>query len=273
MKLYDEAFKAAALTVNAFRNGELEGYPADDGISLPWICQMALNAGAGDHLEIGTSWGASAIAVALAKRAAGLPGKVYCIDPFPAKREAKMRGRLKTATISATRRNFKAAEVDVTIIRASSDPFPTKLDAKHPQLFVSSYIDGSHRGDMPSKDLAACAKRTQHFIGVDNYEEAIQMSWMRFISSQPCKSGTSISRTSYSYHSAQNSILVVPFFRTEWSTFNGKAKEDPKKEGGAVPRSISGNKREGRRRPSIALEELAPRRPNDNLCPHCTAGG
>ena len=171
MKLYDEAFKAAALTVNAFRNGELEGYPADEGISLPWICQMALNAGAGDHLEIGTSWGASAIAVALAKRAAGLPGKVYCIDPFPAKREVKMRGRLKTATISATRRNFKAAEVDVTIIRASSDPFPTKLDAKHPQLFVSSYIDGSHRGDMPSKDLAACAKRTQHFIGVDNYEE------------------------------------------------------------------------------------------------------
>ena len=76
MKLYDEAFKAAALTVNAFRAGELEGYPADNGISLPWACQMAVNAGAGDHLEIGTSWGASAIAVSIAKKAAGLPGKV-----------------------------------------------------------------------------------------------------------------------------------------------------------------------------------------------------
>jgi len=171
MKLYDEAFKAAALTVNAFANGELEGYPADNGISLPWICQMALNAGAGDHLEIGTSWGASAIAVALTKRAAGIPGKVYCIDPYPAARKADMRKGLKTATISGVRRNIKAAEVDVKIIRASSDPFPAKLDEKHPRQFVSSYIDGNHLGDMPYKDLVACAERTQHFIGLDNYEE------------------------------------------------------------------------------------------------------
>ena len=168
MKLYDEAFKAAAVTVNAFANGELEGYPADNGISLPWVCQMALNAGAGDHLEIGTSWGASAIAVALTKRAAGLPGRVYCIDPYPAVRQAKMSKGLKTASISGVRRNFKAAEVDVTIIRASSDPFPDKLKDKR---FVSSYIDGDHLGDMPYKDLLACAERTQHFIGVDNYEE------------------------------------------------------------------------------------------------------
>ena len=167
MKLYDEAFQAAALTVNAFRAGELEGYPADNGVSLPWICQMAVNAGAGDHLEIGTSWGASAIAVALAKKAAGLPGKVYCIDPYK-KRDAKLVGNLKEAKISGARRNIKAAEVDATIIRASSDPFPEKLKDK---AFVSSYIDGSHLGDMPYKDLLACAERTQYFIGMDNYEE------------------------------------------------------------------------------------------------------
>ena len=169
MKLYDEAFKAAALTVNAFAAGELEGYPADNGVSLPWICQMAVNAGPGDHLEIGTSWGASAIAVSLAKRAAGLPGKVYCIDPYPKKRHAKLKGtNTKFANISGARRNFKAAEVDVTIIRESSDPFPDKLKDKK---FVSSYIDGSHIGEMPYKDILACAERTQHFIGVDNYEE------------------------------------------------------------------------------------------------------
>ena len=167
MKLYDEAFKAAALTVNAFRGGELEGYPADNGISLPWACQMAINAGAGDHLEIGTSWGASAIAVALAKRAAGLPGKVYCIDPYE-KRYANKKTSLKFATISGAKRNIKAAEVDITIIRASSDPFPEKLKG---HKFVSAYIDGSHLGDMPYKDLMACAERTQHFIGMDNYEE------------------------------------------------------------------------------------------------------
>lgn len=167
MKLYDEPFKAAAAVVNAFVNKELEGYPADHGISLPWICQMAVNAGAGDHLEIGTSWGASAIAVALAKKAVGLPGKVYCVDPYPVARDAHMRGN-PTATISAARRNIKAAEVDVTIIRASSDPFPAQLKDKR---FVSAYVDGDHIGDMPYKDLLACAERTQHFIGMDNYEE------------------------------------------------------------------------------------------------------
>jgi len=167
MKLYDEPFKAAAAVVNAFVNKELEGYPADHGISLPWICQMAVNAGAGDHLEIGTSWGASAIAVALAKKAVGLPGKVYCVDPYPSERGAHMRGN-PTATISAARRNIKAAEVDVTIIRASSDPFPAQLKDKR---FVSAYVDGDHIGDMPYKDLLACAERTQHFIGMDNYEE------------------------------------------------------------------------------------------------------
>lgn len=167
MKLYDEPFKAAAAVVNAFVNKELEGYPADHGISLPWICQMAVNAGAGDHLEIGTSWGASAIAVSLAKKAVGLPGKVYCVDPYPSERGAHMRGN-PTATISAARRNIKAAEVDVTIIRASSDPFPAQLKDKR---FVSAYVDGDHIGDMPYKDLLACAERTQHFIGMDNYEE------------------------------------------------------------------------------------------------------
>jgi len=168
MKLYDEAFKAAALTVNAFIGGELEGYAADNGLSLPWLCQMAINAGAGDHLEIGTSWGASAIAVSLAKRAAGLPGKVYCIDPYRKRHGVKILGNLAPATISAARRNFKAAEVDVTIIRTSSDPFPEKLEDK---AFVSAYVDGDHAGEMPYKDLLACAERTQYFIGMDNYEE------------------------------------------------------------------------------------------------------
>ena len=170
MKLYDEAFKAAALVVNAFANKELEGYPADHGISLPWVCQMAINAGAGDHLEIGTSWGASAIAVALTKKAAGLPGHVYCIDPYKKNRNNVMMTQqgFKTATLAGAKRNFVIAEVDVTVIKASSHPFPKKLKDKK---FVSSYIDGDHINDMPYKDLLACAKRTQHYIGMDNYEE------------------------------------------------------------------------------------------------------
>lgn len=169
MKLFDEGFRAASAVVQAFQTGEFEGYTADSGVSLPWVCQMAINAGAGDHLEIGTSWGGSAIAVALAKKAAGLPGTVYCIDPYPDKRKVKVTNpHDKLATISGAKKNIAKAEVDVKIIRASSKPFPEELADK---TFVSSYIDGDHLGDMPEHDLLECAKRTTYFIGVDNYEE------------------------------------------------------------------------------------------------------
>lgn len=169
MKLYDEAFKAAALVVNAFQSGELDGHPADNGISLPWVCQIAINAGPGDHLEIGTSFGASAIAVALAKKAAGLPGKVYCIDPYKKIRSFVHQDKgVKTANISTARRNIKTAEVDVEIIRAKSRPFPEKLDD---HKFVSAYIDGNHTAEWPKWDIEECKKRVQHFIGIDNYEE------------------------------------------------------------------------------------------------------
>jgi hypothetical protein len=172
MKLYDEAFQAAAVTVNAFQAGELEGYPADQGVSLPWICQLAVNAGAGDHLEIGTSWGASAIAVALAKKRAGLPGKVWCIDPYGKKRENVIAigqgADLPTASISGARRNIKKAEVDVQIVRAKSQPFPNRLAGMR---FVSAYVDGAHTGETPYLDLVEVAKHVDYYVGTDNYEE------------------------------------------------------------------------------------------------------
>ena len=172
MKFYDEAFKSAAIVTNAFATGQLEGYPADGGVSLPWLCNMAINAGAGDHLEIGTSWGASAIAVALAKKAAGIPGKVYCVDPYPSKRVVKYcDDKNEQATIAKVKENIKKAEVDIEIFRHSSKPFPKTLDEQHPAQFVSAYIDGDHLGDMPKNDILECAKRTIYFIGVDNYEE------------------------------------------------------------------------------------------------------
>ena len=172
MKFYDEAFKSAAIVTNAFATGQLEGYPADGGVSLPWLCNMAINAGAGDHLEIGTSWGASAIAVALAKKAAGIPGKVYCVDPYPNKRAVSYSDDKKErATLAKVKANIEKAEVDIEVIRHSSKPFPKVLDDKHPEQFVSAYIDGDHLGDMPMNDLLECAKRTIYFVGVDNYEE------------------------------------------------------------------------------------------------------
>jgi len=172
MKLFDEAFQAAATVVNAYSQGELEGYPADQGVSLPWLCQMAINAGAGDHLEIGTSWGASAIAVALAKKMAGLPGKVWCIDPYEKEREFVTKignlDNLPTATIGKARNNIKKTELDIQIIRAKSQPFPERLADMR---FASAYVDGAHVGETPYLDLVEVGKRVDYYIGIDNYEE------------------------------------------------------------------------------------------------------
>jgi predicted O-methyltransferase YrrM len=120
-------------------------------------------------LEIGTSYGASAIAVALAKKAAGIPGKVYCVDPYKESRGyVTQNPGLVPAKISQARRNIKKAEVDVEIIRAKSHPFPKKLKN---HKFVSAYIDGDHTAEWPKWDIAECQKRVEHFIGIDNYEE------------------------------------------------------------------------------------------------------
>ena len=58
------------------------GRAADGGISLPFLISMAQQAGDGDHVDIGSLYGASAIGVALMKKELGLKGDVYCIDPY-----------------------------------------------------------------------------------------------------------------------------------------------------------------------------------------------
>ncbi len=46
------------------------------------VMEYVLRAGGGNHLEIGTLFGGSAIAVALAKKKYNQPGMVVCVDPL-----------------------------------------------------------------------------------------------------------------------------------------------------------------------------------------------
>ena len=67
MKIYPEAFEV----MNEIRSDNFEGRVADGGISLMFLLSMVANAGDGDHVEVGTLFGASAIAVGVIKERLG----------------------------------------------------------------------------------------------------------------------------------------------------------------------------------------------------------
>lgn len=185
MFFYDEAFKASGIVLTGFKTGELLGRAADNGVSLPWVANMAVSAGAGDHVEIGTLYGASAMTVATAKAMAGLSGTVYCIDPWDDRKttevcamspkiENDLSAKFEDVQENVSRLNAMLEKngiprVSIELIKAKSQPWPHKLDDKR---FVSAFIDGLHYGDVPKLDFGECAKRTTHYIGFDNYEES-----------------------------------------------------------------------------------------------------
>ena len=80
MRITKEAIDIAGRVTNEI--GARGGRAADGGISLPFLISMAQMAGPGDHVDIGTLYGASAIGVALMKKELEIDGKVYCIARY-----------------------------------------------------------------------------------------------------------------------------------------------------------------------------------------------
>lgn len=154
--------------------GERGGRAADAGISLPFLLSMVAAAGDGDHVDIGSLYGASAIGGALIKKELGLKGDVYCIDPYDQKkRDAAVKANPGLESpISATPEELLAnAEhfgVELTLIRKNSHPWPEELKDN---IFASAYIDGDHLGEAPMNDFLNLRGRVTGYIGTDNMEE------------------------------------------------------------------------------------------------------
>jgi len=169
MRIHPIAISSA---LNVIKN--LEGRSADNGISLPWVASMAAVAGDGNHVEIGSLNGASAITVALVKKELGYKGKVYCIDPYEPRDEkiGGSQGQIPSDVLNGSpevlQKNAEAFEVELTLIQKKSQPWPKELDKVS---FVTAFIDGEHINDTPWLDFQECAKRTSGYIAVDNYEE------------------------------------------------------------------------------------------------------
>lgn len=174
MRILPEAIDVANLVVKHLVDKKQRA--ADNGISLPFLASMVATAGHGDHCDIGTLYGASALVAALVKEKMKYSGIVYCIDPYDAeKRDANVvapPGLL--GNLSATPEEFWSNVDDfklrdrIRLIQKPSHPWPEELKDN---VFASAYIDGDHTGKMPWNDFENLRGRTTGYIGTDNYEE------------------------------------------------------------------------------------------------------
>ena len=181
MQIIRAAYEATAAVIQG-----LEGRVADRGISLPALCCMVAAGRNGDHVEIGTSYGASAIAVALTKKALGYSGEVYCVDPFPDRLAGAQKAVNLPSSIADNPEKLEAAKkvinsspeivqanadklgVKLTIIPKPSFPWPEELKDKE---FSTAYIDGWHANEAPWDDFQNLRDRVTKYIAFDNYEE------------------------------------------------------------------------------------------------------
>ncbi len=121
----------------------MSGYYVGTKTDAAILAQMIKNAGNGDHLDIGTAWGGSAIIAALTKKRYELNGTVFTVDPLES--EDVLVGT--TVTPELIRWNLREFGIDdrVSFRQIPSQEFEGKI--------VSAYIDGSHKGREAKKDL------------------------------------------------------------------------------------------------------------------------
>ena len=142
MRVLPEAMEITKTLVKGL--AERGGRAADQGLSLPFLLSMVAAAGDGDHIDIGTLYGASAIGAALIKKELGLEGQVYCIDPYDAeKRDLQVMGSPDnpiSATAEELMANAEFFGVELKLIQQNSHPWPEELEDN---VFVHKfYLEG-----------------------------------------------------------------------------------------------------------------------------------
>ena len=175
MRIHPLAIETANEIMRGFGSNALEGRAADQGISLPWLASMIATAGPGDHVDIGSLFGASALTAALVKKKMGWSGVVYCVDPYESRTGKVAMPRTMDPAIfegnpEALLRNAEKLGVELKLIQKSSDPWPDELKDS---IFASAYIDGCHVDGIPKKDFLSLRGRVTGYIGWDNYEESV----------------------------------------------------------------------------------------------------
>lgn len=145
--------------------GRLANTPVNMGI----LAQMLFYAEDGDHLEIGTLFGGSAILAALVKQHYNFEGKVICVDPLDGYYGASLDPVTgERVGVDAVKKNAESLGVSgwIKIVPAHSNPWPFEIGDR----FKSAYIDGDHGYSGCLSDWENCRRTVTDFIILDNYD-------------------------------------------------------------------------------------------------------
>jgi len=157
--------KGKGLEIHEQISGRYAGQHYDWGV----LAEMTKWAGNGDHLEIGTLFGGSAILSALTKIKYGLTGNIVCIDPLDGYYGNKIDpGSNVAVTPEIVRKNFELFNVQdrIELVTKKSQPWPLSPDRK----FNSAYIDGQHDYKACLSDWLNCKKCVDKVIQFDNHD-------------------------------------------------------------------------------------------------------
>ena len=141
------------------------------------VMEYVLRAGGGNHLEIGTLFGGSAIPVALAKKKYNQPGMVVCVDPLNGYYQdkwprANMVDKVTKIPVTPTTlfQNIDTFGVGdrVMVLRSKSEVIANLVDMR----FTTAYIDGDHWGIEPLNDWNLVRNIVSRYVIFDNYDES-----------------------------------------------------------------------------------------------------
>ena len=135
------------------------------------LLDFVSRAGGGNHLEIGTLFGGSAIAVALLKLQLGQTGVIVCIDPLDGYYKMDGSGDDKSGipvTPETLFRNIESFFVEdrILVMRAYS-----QLCSNLGIQFSTAYIDGDHKRGVPLSDWDLVKDMVSKYVIFDNCDE------------------------------------------------------------------------------------------------------
>jgi len=147
---------------------DITGRIADEQNNTLYMLETLIMAGGGDHLEIGTLFGGSAIAAALTKQRYKLEGDIYCIDPLDGYYGTGVKDQCDLVpSVEIFMKNLRDFKVEGIVygVPEKSHPFPNVLARN---TFTTAYIDGDHWGTGPMNDWWNVKDRVKNFVVFDN---------------------------------------------------------------------------------------------------------
>lgn len=143
----------------------------------------------GDHLEIGSLFGGSAILAAIVKEQMDHPGLIYCVDPltgyYTRPKDPTTQLPINLETFNENIKKFGVAH-RIRLVQAKSLPMPKDLLG---MTWATIFLDGDHGGNTPTEEVLRYGYRANEFLILDNYQEqfpavisatiqAQQLGWM-----------------------------------------------------------------------------------------------